>query len=540
MPEIFMPRLSDTMEEGAITRWIKKVGDHVKKGDVIAEIETDKALMELEAYDSGVLTEILVEEGATVPIGAPIARVGTEGEAVTTAPAAPAAAAASPAPEPVAAPASAPAPAPAEAPAIEIFMPRLSDTMEEGAISRWIKKVGDHVEKGDVIAEIETDKALMELEAYESGVLTQILVDEGATVPIGAPIATLGGSDVTRGPAVVAHVPDSAVPGAPRTAEPSGAVAPAARIPGAERADGGRVKASPMARAVARDLGIDLRSVTGTGPGGRIVRADVEAAGRVASAAPAAPAAPAALAPPVAAPTVQPAVTPDVEEVPLSNIRKVTARRLTESMQSTPHFYLTAVIDADALLAFRADLNARLANAEVGVKVSVNDLVVKACAAALRANPVLNVSFGGDKILQHRRVNVGFAVAVDAGLIVPVIKDADQKSLSQIATEAKALIAKAREGKLKLDEFTGGTFTVSNLGMYGVSHFTAVINPPEAAILAVGGTSPEPAVRDGEVVVRNTMRMTLSIDHRAVDGATGAKFLQQLKAILEEPLLIVA
>jgi pyruvate dehydrogenase E2 component (dihydrolipoamide acetyltransferase) len=241
----------------------------------------------------------------------------------------------------------------------------------------------------------------------------------------------------------------------------------------------------------------------------------------------------------VAAPAERATAT-DVEETPLGNIRKVTARRLTESMQSTPHFYLTTVIDADALLAFRADLNSRLAKAETGDKVSVNDLIVKACATALRANPVLNVSFGGDKILRHRRINVGIAVAVDAGLIVPVIKDADQKSLTQIATETKALAAKAREGKLTLDEFTGGTFTVSNLGMYGVSHFTAVINPPEAAILAVGGTSPEPAVRDGEVVVRNTMRMTLAIDHRAVDGATGAKYLQQLKAILEEPLRIVA
>jgi pyruvate dehydrogenase E2 component (dihydrolipoamide acetyltransferase) len=380
----------------------------------------------------------------------------------------------------------------------------------------------------------------MELEAYDSGVLSEIMVDEGATVPIGAPIATLGGSGAAGGPAVVAHVPDSAIPGAPRTAEPSGAVAPAARIPGAVDRDRGRVKASPMARAVARDLGIDLPSVIGTGPGGRIVRADVEAAHRAAPAAAPAPTVTAAAPPPTVAAPAERATATDVEETPLGNIRKVTARRLTESMQSTPHFYLTTVIDADALLAFRADLNSRLAKAETGDKVSVNDLIVKACATALRANPVLNVSFGGDKILQHRRINVGIAVAVDAGLIVPVIKDADQKSLTQIATETKALAAKAREGKLTLDEFTGGTFTVSNLGMYGVSHFTAVINPPEAAILAVGGTSPEPAVRDGEVVVRNTMRMTLAIDHRAVDGATGAKYLQQLKAILEEPLRIVA
>jgi pyruvate dehydrogenase E2 component (dihydrolipoamide acetyltransferase) len=311
----------------------------------------------------------------------------------------------------------------------------------------------------------------------------------------------------------------------------------------------GRLLATPLARAVARDLGVDLAAVTGSGRGGRITRADVEAAapashpphsgpptGRVA---PGGGGGESLSTAPTPAPV--PAAGADVEEVPLSAMRRTVARRLVESMQSTPHVYLTASVDAEALLGFRAELNQQLAAGGEDAKVSVNDLLVKACAVLLRATPALNVSFGGDRLLVHRRVHVGIAVAVEGGLVVPVVRDADHKALTQVAREAKQLAAKAREGRLAGEDVGGGTFTVSNLGMFGIDQFTAVINPPEAAILAVGAALPEPvAGEDGGVVVHRRMRLTLSIDHRALDGATGAQFLAQLKDLLEHPLRIVA
>jgi pyruvate dehydrogenase E2 component (dihydrolipoamide acetyltransferase) len=430
----------------------------------------------------------------------------------------------------------------------EIIMPRLSDTMEEGTLAAWLKQPGDQVQRGDVLAEIETDKATMELEAFEEGVLQQILVKEGETVPIGQPIAIVGAGGASAPAAAPAQpAPDAAAPSPAEQAakiettpevETSTAAAEAAAAPAAAPAAAGEpVKASPMARAIARDQGIDLSTVTGSGPGGRVVKADVEAlaAGDGGRAAPAAaPAAPAAKAPAAA----QPAPGADVEEIPLTNMRKTVARRLVESMQSAPHFYLTIQVDVEALLGLRAELNQRLA--DEGVKLSVNDLLIKACAVTLRAHPDINVSWAGDKILRHRRVHVGIAVAVDGGLIVPVVRDTDQKSVSQISKDAKALIERARIGKLRPEDYTGGTFTISNLGMFGIDQFTAVINPPEAAILAVGTTNEEPIVRDGQLATRQRMKLTLSIDHRALDGATGAQFLAALKATLEEPLRILA
>jgi pyruvate dehydrogenase E2 component (dihydrolipoamide acetyltransferase) len=305
-----------------------------------------------------------------------------------------------------------------------------------------------------------------------------------------------------------------------------------------------RPPTTPLARAMARDLGVDLATIRGTGRGGRIRRADVEAAAAAAGAV--APSASATLPLRGAGPGPVPAATApgtegDVEEVPLSAMRRTVARRLVESMRSTPHFYLTITVDAEALLAFRAELNRELAGRGDDLKVSVNDLIVKACAGLLRTNPDLNVSFGGDKLLLHRRVHVGIAVAVEGGLVVPVIRDADRKTLTQVAREAKELAGKARAGKLGAGEVGGGTFTVSNLGMFGIDRFTAVINPPEAAILAVGAAVAEPvATQDGGVEVHRRMRLTLSIDHRALDGATGARFLAQLKSVLEQPLQILA
>jgi pyruvate dehydrogenase E2 component (dihydrolipoamide acetyltransferase) len=428
----------------------------------------------------------------------------------------------------------------------QVFMPRLSDTMTEGTVSTWTKGVGDRIEKGDVIAEIETDKATMELEAYDAGVLEQILVDVGKTVPIGEVIAVIGdGSGATTAPATTAPATTNAAPADPTPvvpAPPASASAPNGTPPAS--ANGKHPLASPLARSIARDAGLDLATVRGSGPGGRIVRADVEHAiatlGTTVAPSPqtAAPVAP-------VAPAVQLQTGPDDEEIALNNVRRITARRLVESMQQAPHFYLTSVVAADELVAARARINEGLAalatsRGETATKVSVNDIVVKAVAVALRAHPEVNVSFGGDKLIRHNRIHVGIAVALPDGLIVPVIRDADTKTVTQISAETRDLATRARSGKLKVDEFTGSTFSMSNLGMFGVDQFTAVINPPEAAILAVGATKQEPVVRGGQIVVGYTMAITLSVDHRALDGATGAKFLADLTALLENPLATLA
>jgi pyruvate dehydrogenase E2 component (dihydrolipoamide acetyltransferase) len=404
----------------------------------------------------------------------------------------------------------------------DVLMPRLSDTMTEGVLSEWRKGEGDPVHRGDVLAEIETDKATMELEAYDDGVLERHLVAPGTTVPIGQPIAVIGdGTGTVSAPAPAQAEPAQAVP------PPAAAPAPTTPAPGPPAAGPpAAVRTSPLARALAREHGIDLSTVTGTGPGGRIVRADVQSA---------ITAAPASQPAPAPAPAAAPIATGD-EKIPLSAVRRTTARRLTESA-AAPHFYLTSVVDAGRLLAFRAEINQRLA--ADGVKISVTDLLVRACAVTLRVHPQVNASWGGDHILRRANIHIGVAVALDDGLIVPVIRDADRKSIGEIAGEAHTLADRARAGKLTPDEFTGSTFTISNLGMYGIDHFTAVINPPEAAILAVGAATDEAVVRDGQVLAATTMKLTLSIDHRVLDGATAAAFERDLVQVLEEPLRIV-
>ncbi|MBU3063618.1 2-oxo acid dehydrogenase subunit E2 [Nocardia sp. NEAU-G5] len=423
----------------------------------------------------------------------------------------------------------------------EITMPRLSDTMEDGVIASWLKKVGDPVARGEVIAEIETDKALMELEAYDDGVLEQILADAGARVPIGEPIALVGdgsgAASATSAPAVgnpaaTGGAADSAAAVAPAPSTPAPASVPE---PAPAPAAGERRKSSPLARKVARELGVDIATVTGTGPGGRITRNDVESASRTAVSAPVATA-PAASPPVTPAPTAVP--SGEYDEIPLTRIQQVSATRLTESKQQAPHIYLTSAIDVTELLAFRVQINATLEAAGKG-KVSVNDLLVKAVASTLRTDPAVNVSFAGDKLLQHKGIHLGIAVATPAGLLVPVIRDADRKSVSEIAAQSRDLAGRARDRKLRAEEMQGGTFTISNLGMFGIEQFTAVINPPESAILAVGGASDELRLEDGEVVSRKILRVTLSADHRAIDGAIAAKFLQQLKDLAEHPLRIV-
>jgi pyruvate dehydrogenase E2 component (dihydrolipoamide acetyltransferase) len=484
---------------------------------------------------------------------------------------------------------------------IEVPMPKLSMTMEEGELIAWVKHEGDQVRAGDVICEVNSDKVEMEVESPADGTLVRLAAAEGEVVPVGAPIATLateaddllgGLLDTPTEPATTAETAAAADKAAPEAETPEGAASPAAAAAGVAEAagaapptrDGGRAPVVPAARRRAAELGVDLAAVTGSGPDGLIRVADVESAAPVAveaaapvvgplagqAAAPvagqaAAPvagqaAAPALHPPPSGPPTgrvapartgseplsTAPTRTPaaaegDVEAVPLSAMRRTVARRLVESMQTTPHFYLTSTVDAEALLGFRAQLNQQLADGGQELKVSVNDLIVKACAVLLGGNRELNVSFAGDRLLVHRRVHVGIAVAVDGGLVVPVVRDADTKSVTQVAREAAELIGRARSGKLAAEDLGAGTFTVSNLGMFGIEQFTAVINPPEAAILAVGAALAEPvATEGGEVVVHRRMRLTLSIDHRALDGATGARFLARLKDLLEHPLRIVA
>jgi pyruvate dehydrogenase E2 component (dihydrolipoamide acetyltransferase) len=439
----------------------------------------------------------------------------------------------------------------------EILMPRLSDTMEEGVVSTWHKKPGEEVAEGESLVDIETDKALMEYEADTAGILETILVAEGESAPIGTPIAVIRApgeapsaaapaASASAAPAAAAPVPAVLpdTPAAAATTGPTAVTAPVAAVAPAGAATNGRPPSSPLARRIARENDIDLAMLTGSGPGGRIVRADVEAAIAAAPATAAAPAA--ALAPAGPASAVAPAAAPvavavpaDSEQVPLSRFRKVTARRLTESMQNVPHIYLTRVVDVDELTAFRASLNAKL-DAAGRPKVSLNDLVVRACAAALRLHPYINASFTEDHLLLHKRIHIGIAVALEDGLVVPVIRDADTKTVTEISKETRELAGRAREQKLKPQEMTGGTFTVSNLGMFGVDQFTAVINPPEAAILAVGATRQEVTVKDGEIVPARRMTVTLSVDHRAADGATGAKFLATLAELLEDPIRILA
>ena len=450
-------------------------------------------------------------------------------------------------------------------------MPKMGDTMEEGKILRWIKHEGDAVQKGEALAEIETEKVNIEAEAFASGVLRKILAQEGETVPVGAPIALIGAADeplpdeakAGKSEKTALASQQANVNGATPTPAATRATGAAVAEPGVAPAettasDGGRVFISPLARHIAAEHNLDVTRIHGTGPGGRIIRDDVQAylanpqaAAQTAQTAQAQPAQPAPQTAQIAQPTpapqaqpTQPAIAPvpaaapgeDVRAQPLSAIRKTIAKRLQQSMQAAPHFYVTVAIETNQLAAMRASINEYGAGLPNPVKVSYNDLIVKAVAVALAHMPEVNVSFDGEQLLFKSHINVGVAVAMESGLIVPVIRDADKRGVLDIAQESRRLADAARSGKLKPEEFSGGTFTVSNLGMYDVEEFTAVINPPESAILAVGSIVPTPVVRDGQVVVRDIMKVTLSVDHRALDGAIAARFLQELKRLLEQPM----
>ena len=433
---------------------------------------------------------------------------------------------------------------------INILMPALSPTMTEGKLAKWHVNVGDAVKSGQVICEIETDKATMEVEAVDEGKVGQIVVPEGTEgVKVNAVIAILleeGESEVPKG-AAPAPAPTAAAPAAAAApAKPAPAAAPAA-APAPKPAgapspqpvtmpSGGRIFASPLAKRIAADKGLDLATLKGSGPNGRIVKVDVEAA-KPGAAAPKPAAAPAPRpAPPAGAQPVF--VAPGDTRVPHTSIRKVIARRMLESKQTVPHFYLTVDLEIDALLAARQAINA--VAEKKGTKVSVNDMVIKACAKALRDHPECNASWTEEEMIQYGAVDISVAVATDRGLITPIVRNADLKGLAQIATEMKDLAARAKTGKLKLEEFQGGGFTISNLGMFGINSFAAIINPPQAMILAIGMGEERAVVRKGQVVARNMMSCTLAVDHRVVDGAMGAQFLQTLRAYVEQPASMLA
>ncbi len=426
--------------------------------------------------------------------------------------------------------------------ATKVHMEALSPTMEEGQVVKWLKAEGDAVKNGDILAEIETDKATMELVARGDGTLRTILLTEGGTAPVGEVIAVIAGADEDISDLVGAGAKSKSdkesgdsgeAPSAPSNESDPGSAETVEAPAAAPAADGSRVKASPLARRLAEDAGVDLGSLEGSGPGGRIVKRDVEAA-RDAAPSTAAPAASGAPAP---RPWSDAGAAEGHDEVKVSQMRKTIARRLTESLAPVPHFFLTMDVDMGRVVDARKRVNALVEGS--GDKVSFNDFVLKATAAALARHPECNAAWHGDHIKRFHHVHMGVAVAVDDGLITPVVKHADRKGLVQISREVKEMAGRAREKKLKPDEYTGATFSVSNLGMFGIHEFTAIINPPEAGILAVGGVEDTPVAVDGQVVIRPRMRVTMSCDHRVIDGAQGSRFLRTLKAMLEEPAAIL-
>ena len=539
---ILMPRLSDTMTEGVIAAWHKKVGDSVKKGDLLAEVETDKATMELESYKDGVLLHIGTDKGGKLQVNDLLAIIGTAGEDIsglmgagTAAPAADVAPAATPEAPAAPAPAAATAPSALDISKMDevVLMPRLSDTMEAGVIASWNKKVGDTVKKGEVLAEIETDKATMELESYKNGTLLYVGAAKGEKILVNGLLCVIGEKGKVDVDAIIAASKGGSVSAPVSTPAPSStpatavASAPAAVIP-APVGQNGRVKASPLAKKIAQEKGVDLRLLQGSGDGGRIIKADID------NYKPGAVPAAAAMTPAATVAAFAGSTEEGYTDLPNSQMRNVIARRLDESKFSAPHFYLTMEINMDNAMAARTQLN------EISpAKISFNDMVVKAVALALRQHPAINASWMGDKIRRYKHIHIGIAVAIEDGLIVPVVRFADQKTLPQIAAESKELAGKAKTKKLQPNEFSGNTFTISNLGMMDIEEFTAIINPPDSAIMAVGRIK-ETVVRKGEGFgVSNFMKVTLSCDHRSVDGASGAAFLQTFKKYLENPITML-
>ena len=538
---INMPRLSDTMEEGTVATWLKKVGDKVEEGDILAEIETDKATMEFESFHEGTLLHIGVQEGETTKVDELLAIIGEEGEDISDLLKGGSSKEAESSddnkeeekaeesndvkedssnkealPEGV----------------IVVTMPRLSDTMEEGTVATWLKKVGDKVEEGDILAEIETDKATMEFESFQSGTLLHIGINEGESAKVDALLAIIGpaGTDVSNvaknfkteesssdkkdeAPKQSEKPKEEAKKETAKT-ESKSAVSQASN-------DSGRVFVSPLAKKMADEKGINLAQVKGTGENGRIVKRDIENfTTSVASSASAA--------------KFVPTGQEDFDEKPNSQMRKVIAKRLAESKFTAPHYYLNVEFDMENAIAFRAQFNSI-----PDTKISYNDMIVKACALALRQHPQVNSQWFADKMKLNNHVHIGVAVAVEDGLVVPVVKFANEQTLPQIGASVKDFAGRARNKKLTPQEMEGSTFTVSNLGMFGIESFTSIINQPNSAILSVGAIIEKPVVKNGQVVPGNTMKLCLACDHRTVDGATGAQFLQTLKGYIENPVTML-
>ena len=528
---INMPRLSDTMEEGVVAKWLKKVGDKIEEGDILAEIETDKATMEFESFYEGTLLYVGLEEGETSPVDVLLAVIGEEGEDIS--------AIINGSSEPAKVEATeevkeeAPTATTADAVSIPegvqvIMMPRLSDTMTDGTVATWLKKVGDVVAEGDMLAEIETDKATMEFECFYEGTILYIGVQEGETAPVDSLLTIIGpaGTDVSAlvangGSASTTEVPAAAAPEKTAT-KPAAKAEEAKPVATTNNTSNGRIFVSPLAKKIASDKGINLADVKGSGENGRIIKKDVEnytPAAQIVEVTTSAPA----------------AGVENSEEVKNSQMRKAIAKSLGNSKFSAPDFSLNIEVDMDNAMASR-----KIINAIPDTKVSFNDMVVKACAMALKKHPQVNTSWTEAKTIYHSHIHVGVAVAVDDGLLVPVIKFTDGLSLTQIGAGVRDLAGKARNKKLAPTEMQGSTFTVSNLGMFGIGSFNSIINQPNSAILSVGAIVQKPVVKDGQIVVGNTMNLTLTSDHRTVDGAVGAQFLQTLKTFIENPVTMLA
>ncbi len=548
-----MPRLSDTMEEGVVAKWLKKKGDKVEEGDILAEIETDKATMEFESFYDGTLLHIGIEEGDGAPVDSLLAIIGEEGEDISDLIEQANSDESSTGDDSKEEDETSDDKNQEEASdddsvdeipdGVEVVtMPRLSDTMEEGTVASWLKKEGDKVEEGDILAEIETDKATMEFESFYEGTLLHIGIEEGGSAPVDDVLAIIGpeGTDVD---AVLKSIrsgdssSDKSSKKSSTSKEESSSTdkSEISSTDASESEDGERIFASPLARKMAEEKGYDLANIKGSGENGRVVKKDVESY-KPQDSKPAKESKPAETkteSKPIE--TYKPVGEEQFEEVKNSQMRKTIAKRLAESKFNAPHYYLDIEVDMDNAMASRKQIN------EIpDTKISFNDLVIKASAMALRKHPQVNSQWQGDVTRIAKHIHIGVAVAVDEGLVVPVLKFTDQQSLTQIGQNVKSLATKARDKKLKLDEMEGSTFTVSNLGMFGITEFTSIINQPNSAILSVGAIVEKPVVKNGEIVVGHTMKLTLACDHRTVDGATGAKFLQTLKTYIENPVTMLA
>jgi pyruvate dehydrogenase E2 component (dihydrolipoamide acetyltransferase) len=533
---ITMPRLSDTMTEGKVAKWHKKVGDTVKEGDILAEIETDKAVQDFESEMNGTLLYVGVEEGNAAAVDSVLAIIGNEGEDISGLTGGAAAPAASASEEKKSEEenktennSTSVEQASSEVPAgVEVItMPRLSDTMTEGKVAKWHKNVGDTVKEGDLLAEIETDKAVQDFESEFNGVLLKQGVEEGGAAPVDSVLAIIGpeGTNVSGVGAAKAETKSAEKPAEQKTEAPKQTTSENQQP---ATSNNERVAISPLAKKMAEDKGIDIHNLQGSGENGRIVKKDIE--NYQPSSKPAASA-------PSASPAAQVAlsfVQGEDTETPNSQVRNIIAKRLAESKFTAPHYYLMVEINMDKAIEARKEINSL-----PDTKISFNDMIIKATAVALRKHPQVNSSWAGDKIIHRGNINIGVAVAIPDGLVVPVLKNTDQMNYTQISAAVKDMAGRAKSKGLKANEMEGSTFSISNLGMFGIETFTSIINQPNSAILSVGAIVEKPIVKDGQIVVGNIMKLSLACDHRVVDGATGAQFLQTLKTYLESPLTLL-